>query len=80
LRNEDDFARNQTRIDINKAIISNHTDSVVELYSKGNSLIERALYFVHLVDYISVSLAELKGVDPVEIKVIDYLKSELAKS
>ena len=80
LRNEDDFARNQTRIDINKAIISNHTDSVVELYSKGNSLIERALYFVHLVDYISVSLADLKGVDPIEIKVIDYLKSELAKS
>ncbi len=79
LRNEDDYARNKVRMDINKEIVNNYTDSVIELYSVGGSTIERALYFVHLVDWTSVHLAKLKGVDPVEIKVIDYLKSELAK-
>ncbi len=78
-RNKDDFPRNQVRMDINKEIISNYTTSIIEVYSKGQSLAERMLYFVHLGDWISVYLAALKGVDAVEIKVIDYLKSELGK-
>lgn len=78
-RNEDDYQRNAVRIDINKEIISNYTPYISEYYSKGNSLVERSLYFVHLGDWASVYLADLRGVDPVEIKVIDYLKSELGK-
>ncbi len=78
-RNRDDYARNGLRIDINKEIITNYSSSIIELYSKGDSLIERSLYFVHLGDWISVYLAEQRGVDAIEIKVIDYLKSELAK-
>lgn len=79
LRNEGDYPRNKVRMDINKEIISNYTDSVIELYSVGSSAIENVLYFVHLVDWTSFQLAGLKGVDPVEIKVIDHLKAELAK-
>jgi len=78
-RNKDDYPRNQVRMDINKEIISNYTTSIIEVYSKGQSLAERMLYFVHLGDWISVNLAALKNVDAVEIKVIDYLKSELGK-
>ncbi len=78
-RNRDDFPRNSVRMDINKEIINNYTSSIIEVYSKGASLIEKSLYFVHLGDWVSVYLAELRGVDPVEIKVIDYLKSELGK-
>jgi glucose/mannose-6-phosphate isomerase len=78
-RNKDDYPRNQVRMDINKEIISNYTSSIIEVYSKGQSLAERMLYFVHLGDWISVYLAALKGIDAVEIKVIDYLKSELGK-
>ena len=36
------------------------------------------MYLVHLVDWVSVYLAELRGVDAMEIKVIDYLKSALS--
>ncbi|MEM8907667.1 MAG: bifunctional phosphoglucose/phosphomannose isomerase, partial [Bacteroidota bacterium] len=79
LRNEDDYERNQVRININKEIISSYTNTIIEIYSKGQSLVERALYLVHLSDWISFHLASLRGVDPVEIKVIDYLKSELGK-
>ncbi len=78
-RNKDDHPRNQVRIDINKEIISNYTTSLIEVYSKGNNLVERSLYFVNLGDWISVYLADLRKVDSIEVKVIDFLKSELAK-
>ena len=79
LRNKDDHKRNAIRMDINEKIISKYTDTIIDIYSKGNSLIERAIYFVHLGDWISWYLSQLKGVDAVEIDVIDYLKSELSK-
>jgi glucose/mannose-6-phosphate isomerase len=79
-RNRDDFDRNAMRIDINKEIIGHYTSTIIDLYSKGNSLVERAMYFVHLGDWVSWYLAGLRGVDAVEVKVIDYLKSELANN
>lgn len=79
LRNEDDFSRNAVRMDINKKIISQYASEVIEIYSKGSNLIERSMYLVHLGDWISWYLAELRGVDSMEVNVIDFLKSELAK-
>lgn len=79
LRNKDDHKRNQIRMDINEKIISKYTDTIIDIYSKGGSLIEKALYFVHLGDWVSWYLSELKGVDAIEIDVIDFLKTELAK-
>ena len=78
-RNKDDFKRNSMRIDISKEIIARYTNTVIEIYSKGKSLVEKSIYFVHLGDWISWYHAELKKVDAMEIKVIDHLKSELAK-
>jgi len=79
LRNKDDFKRNALRIDINKKIISELCDTVIEVYSKGKSLTEKMLYFVNLGDWISWYMSELHGVDSIEVDVIDYLKGELAK-
>ncbi|MEL6867867.1 MAG: SIS domain-containing protein, partial [Bacteroidota bacterium] len=78
-RNRDDLPRNQVRMDITKDLISDKTSSVIELYSKGQHLLERVIYFVHLGDWISVELAALRAIDAVEIQVIDHLKRELAK-
>jgi glucose/mannose-6-phosphate isomerase len=75
----DDYARNKVRIDINKEIIGNYTDTMIELYAKGDSLIQQSLYLVHLGDWISWYLAQLRGMDAIEVKVIDFLKGELAK-
>ena len=80
LRNRNDLDRNQTRLEISKEIIGNRCSTLIELYSKGDSMIERSLYFVHLVDWVSLYLAELRGVDPVQIRMIDYLKGELDKT
>ena len=78
-RNETDYSRTQTRMDIQKSVIGKYTSTYIECYSKGNSNIERALYFILLGDWVSVYLSELRNVDNIEVKVIDHLKSELAK-
>lgn len=79
LRNKDDFKRNAIRIDINQTIIKKLCPTVIEVYSKGQSLTEKMIYFTHLGDWISWYLSELHGVDSIEIDVIDYLKGELSK-
>ena len=78
-RNSDDLARNQLRIDINKDLIRPYAGSIIELYSKGENLVEKAMYLVHLGDWISWYLSQLNGVDAIEVDVIDKLKSELSK-
>jgi glucose/mannose-6-phosphate isomerase len=79
-RNHDDPARNQLRLELTKEVVSHYTGSYIETYAKGGSLIEQALYHVHLGDWISWYLAGLRGVDAVEVRVIDFLKSELGKA
>ncbi|MBN8702812.1 MAG: bifunctional phosphoglucose/phosphomannose isomerase [Bacteroidetes bacterium] len=78
-RDKEDYQRNQKRIEINKEIIKQYTSNIMEVYCKGESQLEKAIYFIHLGDWISFYLAELRQVDIVEVKVIDFLKSELAK-
>ena len=78
-RSKDDLERNQTRIDINKEIIGNYTDTIIEIYAKGDTLIEQSMYLVHLGDWISWYVSQLRGMDSIEVNVIDYLKGELAK-
>ena len=64
---------------INKEVIKKYTPNIIEIWSKGKSQIEKAIYFIHLGDWISIFLAEKRGVDAVEVKVIDMLKGELSK-
>ncbi len=80
LRNEDDYERVQTRMEINKKIIRKCTSNITEVYSKGNSYFEKLFYFIHLTDWLSYYLAELHEVDATEVRVIDFLKSSLAES
>jgi glucose/mannose-6-phosphate isomerase len=76
---KDDYARNIARVDINKEVIKKHASAITEIYSKGNSVIEKAIYFIHLGDWISVALGEARGVDLMEVNVINHLKSALSK-
>ena len=78
-RNETDFKNIQARMDINKKTFAEYTDTTVEIWSKGTSDLQRALYLIHIGDWISFYLGEKKGVDITEVKVIDHLKGELAK-
>jgi len=79
LRNNSDYFRNVKRLEVNLEIISKYTSNIQQIFSKGNNIIEEALYHIHLTDWISLYLAEEKGVDVMEVKVIDFLKGELSK-
>ena len=79
LRSAFDNPRTMIRMDLSKKIFSHHTSTIIELHAHGESLIEQAFYLVLLCDWVSLLLAEFNGVDPIEIKVIDFLKSELSK-
>jgi glucose/mannose-6-phosphate isomerase len=78
LNTGDLIPRNQKRYDISLAHIAKTGASVMELHSKGLSLIERSFYLINVVDWASWYLSEMKKVDAMDIKVIDFLKGELA--
>ncbi len=80
LRNKTDFQRTQMRIEFSKKVFAKHTPHIKEIWSKGNSMLEQSIYLIHLTDWVSLFLAEKKGIDPVEVKIIDVLKSELGKN
>lgn len=79
LLNKDDFKRNVMRVKINQEIIEEKARNVIEIYSKGKSLIEKMLYLTHMGDFISLYLAQENGKDPVPVHVIDRLKGALSK-
>lgn len=79
IRKQSDFNRNQKRIEIIKEIMLTKTPEALEIWSKGESNIEKTLYLVHYGDWISFYLCGLNQADIMEIKSIDLLKSELAK-
>lgn len=79
LRSPKDFERVQMRMEINKTIFEQYTKNVIEVTAKGSSYFEELFYLVHLTDWTSYYLSELRGVDATEVKVIDFLKGELAK-
>ncbi|MGR6087739.1 MAG: bifunctional phosphoglucose/phosphomannose isomerase [Arcticibacter sp.] len=78
-RNETDYERTVARMDLTKGIVSKYTPYVFEVFSKGQTLLQRSLYLVHFGDWVSWYLSEIKNIDATEVKVIDYLKGELGK-
>jgi len=79
LRTDFDYERNLRRLEINKTVISKYTSTVFEIHAKGSTPLVQALHLIHLTDWISCYIADLKNIDPVEVKIIDFLKSELSK-
>ncbi len=71
--------RNERRFNISVEVVKSKTPHVVVVEAKGDSQVERSIYLIHLVDWTSLYWSDLKGGDPIEIKVIDYLKNELSK-
>lgn len=74
-----DFDRTKKRYEVCRPIFEKYAHAVVDLMAKGKSRLEQFFYLINLGDWISCHLADLKGIDPVEVKVIDHLKGELSK-
>lgn len=79
LRDGNDNERVRKRMDISKQIINSKVGRVLEVESRGQGFLARFYSLVYVGDYVSFYLAEEYGINPTPVKVIDYLKNELAK-
>jgi glucose/mannose-6-phosphate isomerase len=79
LKDKEDYPRIQRRMEIVKRIIEKLKVEVIEIQSCGENLLSRIFSLIQLGDFVSFYLAVLNGEDPTPVKVIDYLKNELAK-
>ena len=70
--------RNKKRFQITLDAVEKKTGKVFVIEAKGETIIERSLYFIHIVDWASFYLCDLNKADIMDIEIIDYLKSELA--
>ncbi len=79
LRDKATHKRVAVRENLTKQIVSQYASAVTEVWSEGKSLLARMFSLIHFGDWVSFYLAILNNEDPTPVKVIDYLKSELAK-
>lgn len=78
LNNDMEFYRNTKRWEFCKPVIEEKTTNIIEINAFGKSILEQALYLIHLTDWVSFYLSDLNAVDPIEVNVISSLKSKLS--
>lgn len=78
-RNSDDYNRVQKRMEITREVISRYTPHFYEVWSKGDSQVEKVFYLIHFGDWVTWYLSEIKNIDATEVNVIDYLKGSLSE-
>lgn len=78
-RSEREYYRNTARIEQNKTVMATYTQNINEVHAKGENRMAQALYLIHLGDWISKQLADLKEIDSVEVDVITGLKNMLGE-
>lgn len=74
-----DYERTIKRYNLCKALFEKYSHSVTDITAKGTSRVEQFFYLIHIGDWISCYIADLKNIDAVEVNVITNLKNELAK-
>ncbi len=79
LEDKEDHPRIQRRMEVVKEIIEKLKVEVIDIESCGENLLSRMFSLIQLGDFVSFYLAVLNNEDPTPVKVIDYLKNELAK-
>ena len=77
LYDNNDYYRNQKRMEFTKKILEQESLSLIELYSEGESRLTRLFSLIYLGDMISYYLAIFNGVDPTPIDKIQSLKKQL---
>lgn len=80
LQDGNDNERIKKRMEISKQIIKDKIADVVEVKARGQSFLARIYSLIYIGDYASYYLALEYGLNPTPVKIIDYLKGELAKA
>lgn len=79
LRDTGDHPRVKKRMDISKSIIEKEGAKIIEVASRGKSILSRIFSLIYIGDFVSFYLAVLNNVDPTPVDKVTYLKEELAK-
>ncbi|MCK4464018.1 MAG: bifunctional phosphoglucose/phosphomannose isomerase [Candidatus Omnitrophica bacterium] len=79
LRDKKDCPRVKKRMDISNSIFKKAKFKVIEINSKGNSLLSRILSLMYIGDFVSFYLSIMYKTDPTPVERIAYLKAQLTK-
>ncbi len=79
LRDDREPPHIKRRVELTKQIILRQAASLNEVWARGESTLSRMLSLAYVGDFVSYYLAIAYGEDPTPVRVIDWLKSELAK-
>jgi len=80
LRDDREPSHIAKRVELTKEILSRAGVPIDEVWAAGDSALARMLSLVYVGDFASCYLAYAYGEDPTPVRVIDWLKSELAKA
>jgi glucose/mannose-6-phosphate isomerase len=73
-----DYVRTKKRYEFCRPIFEKYSSGVIDIHAKGDNKLTEFLYLIHIGDWISCYIADIRGIDAVEVKVIDSLKKELS--
>lgn len=79
IENENLHPRMQRRIELTKKVIKKRGVEVVDIYTSGQTILEKVFSLIIIGDWVSYYLALAYNKDPLEIDNITYLKEEMAK-
>ncbi|MEW6182862.1 MAG: bifunctional phosphoglucose/phosphomannose isomerase [Bacillota bacterium] len=79
LKDKGDHPRVGYRMEVTSRVIADRIAGITEVVSTGSGMLARLYSLIYMGDWTSFYLAVLYGIDPGPVKVIDYLKGELAK-
>ncbi|MDQ6780079.1 MAG: bifunctional phosphoglucose/phosphomannose isomerase [Candidatus Eremiobacteraeota bacterium] len=80
LRDDREPAQIRRRVDLTKQIIARRAAEINEVWARGGGTLSRMLSLVYIGDFASYYLAMAYGEDPTPVRVIDWLKGQLAEA
>jgi len=78
LRDKDEHPRVSRRIEISSGLIGRRAENIIEVASRGRSLLARTFSLIYIGTFVSFYLAILNSVDPTPVNNVTYLKKQLA--
>ena len=79
LRDDKMHPRVAKRMDITRDIIKKEGVNLIEIWSRGDSLLSRMFSLIYIGDFVSYYLAILYGIDPTPVERVTYLKKRLSE-
>jgi glucose/mannose-6-phosphate isomerase len=79
IEGQDDHIKTKERWQILKEYLKENKIEYREIMSVDGSIISKIINLIYLLDYFTIYKAVLDGVDPTQVKSIDYVKNSLER-